>query len=156
MKRIGLMIALSFTCAAASANTCDINLINNEGEVFDTFVSSSESLEGACNMAVQDCEASAMNDFDNIENMLCEQSLSDEKSIDLRYCTVRLTGPFGRFVLGRYSAYGFNACRNALRRCQHDAYRRRGVTRCVIERHYDGRGRRDDRGRGRGWGGRRG
>lgn len=155
MKKLGILIALSLTSAIASAKTCDVNLSNAEGEVFDTISSTASATAEACNFATQDCENMIESDYDNDANMYCDAAASNNK-LDIRSCTVRLTGPLGRYTLRRYTAYGFRACREALRRCERDSYRYRGFKRCLIEYRDNRRGRGDDRRRGGRRGGGRG
>ena len=152
MKKLGILIALALTSAFANANSCNINLANTEGDVLDTITASATAKAEACNIATQDCEEMIESDFTDKENLFCDAAIRGEK-IDLRSCTVMMTGPFGRYTLRRYTAYGFRSCRYALRRCQRDSYRYRGYNRCIIEYRDHRRGRGDDRRRR---GGRRG
>lgn len=156
MKKLGILIALTLSATVASANsTCDINLINENGEVLQTVSHESEAMDEACNLANQQCEEMIEQDYDGDESLLCEAANTGNDKLDVRSCTVRLTGPIGRYTIRRYTAYGFRSCREALRRCERDSYRYRGFKRCLIEYRDDRGGRRDDR-RDRRPGGRRG
>lgn len=156
MKKFGILVALTLTSTFASANsTCDINLSDEKGDVIKIVSAEAKVMDEACNVATQKCEEMALMDFEGDERLFCDATSNDEK-IDRRRCTVRLTGPIGRFTIRRYTAFGFRACRRALRRCERSSYRYRGFNRCIIEYRDYRRGRRGDRYRRGGRGGRRG
>lgn len=145
MKQLGILIALTLTSTIASANTtCDINLTNKNGDILETVTNKAQAMDEACNIASQQCEEIIMTDFEGDESLLCEATAATSEKLDARSCTVRLTGPIGRYTIRRYTAYGYRACRQALRRCERDSYRYRGFKRCLIEYRDHRRGRRGD------------
>lgn len=160
MKKIGMIITLALTSILASANTCEINLANDQGDILESMTASGSSMDQACNYATEDCEVMLNDNFEDIEHMYCDNTKlinNFDKNLAVRSCTAKLTGPLGRITLGRYTSYGRNSCNDALRKCKRDSIaRRRGVTRCVIEYRNNRRGRRGNNGRGGRRGGRRG
>ena len=145
MKKLGILLALTLTSGIASANTCDINLKNMDGDVVESFTAQADDTTIACSNAAELCEEAIETEFGNDETMVCDLSNSTEKMDVARRCTVRLTGPFGRWTLRRYTAYGYFGCRRALNRCYRDADAFRGANRCVIQYHGNRGDRRPDR-----------
>lgn len=137
MKLLSLSFVIFLFSFGVSANSdkCTFELTDQNGELQDIFSSDK------CKTAEDECSDMAAKTSNWKDPLHCLDTTDDQaydKELEAVYCRVRLTTRFGYRAIRRYRAWGFRACRRALRQCRYDIRRYRQFHprfhRCVIER----------------------